>query len=160
MKTVEQFLQENGIDYILKEHPAVFTCQEAKEHCCDVQGVGSKNLFLRDDKKKRYFLVVLPSEKRADLKNLAEIFGVKKISFASDEDLKQKLGLEPGGVSIFGLLNDEDVEVELYMDREFYEAGLVHFHPNRNTASIEISKEMLKKFLDLIKHHLNVIDIA
>jgi Ala-tRNA(Pro) deacylase len=160
MKNVEGFLKEKGIDYKLHEHPAVFTCEEAKEHCSHVPGAPSKNLFLRDDKKRRYFLVIVNSNKRVNLKELGEILGIKRLSFASDKDLMEKLGLEPGSVSIFGLLNDEDNEVELFIDSEFYEEPVVHFHPNRNTASVELSNEMLQRFLKSIEHEANIVELS
>ncbi len=158
MKNAEEFLKGNNIEYELYEHPAVFTCEEAEKHCLDIPGVASKNLFLRDDKKERYFLFILSSEKRADLKKLAQHFQVKRLSFGNADELKAKLGLEPGSVSIFGLLNDLEAKVELFMDRAFYESGSVHFHPNRNTASVVLSHEMLEKFLGLIDHEVKVID--
>ncbi len=159
MCEVEKFLKENEINYTLKEHPPVFTCEEAEKHCSHVSGAASKNLFLRDDKKRRYFLVVVDSKKRIDLKALGEIFGLKRLSFASDNDLKEKLGLEPGAVSVFGLLNDSDNNVELFIDREFYEQPVVNFHPNRNTASVELKKDMFDKALKAMGHEVNVIEI-
>lgn len=160
MKSVEEFLKANNIEHIIHEHPAVFTCEEAQRYCSNVPGVASKNLFLRDDKKRRYFLVILDSKKKADLKNLAKILDIKRVSFANDDELKEKLGLEPGSVSIFGLLNDKNVEVELFIDKDFYESSVVNFHPNRNTASVELKKEMLEKFLNTIEHKVNIIDIS
>lgn len=160
MQKVESFLKEKDIDYKLYNHPAVYTCDEAQKHCSHVPGIASKNLFLRDDKKKKYFLVIMSSDKRADLKQLGELVGVKRITFASDNDLKEKLGLEPGAVSIFGLLNDDSCGVELFLDKEFYEQSTVNFHPNVNTASVELSHEMLDKFLNSIDHEINIIDIS
>lgn len=159
MKEVEDFLKSEGIEYVLYEHPAVYTCQEAEKHCSHVPGVASKNLFLRDDKKRRYFLVVLSSEKMVNLKQLGEVLGVKRLTFASDQDLKDKLGLEPGAVSIFGLLNDEDFEVELFIDMEFYDQDVVNFHPNRNTASVELKNNMFRKVLKSLQHEHNVIEL-
>jgi Ala-tRNA(Pro) deacylase len=159
MKIVEDFLKENKIDYVVHEHPAVLTCEEAKEHCSHVPGVASKNLFLRDEKKQRYFLVILDASKRADLKKLGEIFAAKRLSFANEVELKEKLGLEPGSVSLFGILNDKKKEVELYIDSDFYDESVVNFHPNRNTASVELSREMLKKVLDCLEHKSNIVEI-
>ena len=159
MKEVEDFLKNESIEYVLHEHPPVYTCEEAKKHCSHVPGVASKNLFLRDDKKRRYFLVVLSSEKRVNLKQLSEVLGVKRLTFASDQDLKAKLGLEPGAVSIFGLLNDKDVEVELFIDMNFYEQSVVNFHPNRNTASVELKNEMFNKALKSLQHEYNIVEL-
>ena len=160
MTNVEEFLKEKNIDSILHEHPAVFTCEEAEKYCANVPGVASKNLFLRDEKKQRYFLVILDAKKRADLKKLGEIFQAKRLSFGNPDELKQKLGLEPGAVSLFGILNDEKGEVELYIDKDFYEQPVVNFHPNRNTASIELTNKMLQKFLGVIGQKVNIVEIV
>ena len=160
MKNVEEFLKNNNIEYVLHEHPAVYTCEEAQKYCSHVPGVAAKNLFLRDDKKRRYFLVILGSKKRVDLKSLGEVFGIKRLSFASDKDLKEKLDLDPGAVSLFGLLNDENNDVELYIDRDFYEKPVVNFHPNRNTASIELSNNMFRESLKALNHEFNVTELA
>ena len=159
MTNVEDFLKLKGIKYVLHEHPAVYTCEEAEKYCGNMQGLACKNLLLRDKKGRRYFLVVLPATKRTDLKKFAKIVGVSKVSFASSEDLMEKLGLEAGAVSPFGLLNDKKNEVEIYTDKNVYSANIVSFHPNRNTASLELSKEMFRKFLQSIENLNKVIDL-
>ncbi len=159
MQNVEDFLKKNEVEYILHEHPAVFTCEESAKYCSHIPGVSSKNLFLRDEKKQRYFLVILDSKKRADLKKLGEIFEAKRLSFANENDLNEKLGLKPGAVSLFGILNDAEKGVEVYIDEDFYEEPIVTFHPNRNTASVELSKEMLHKFIESVEHKVSVVKI-
>lgn len=176
MQEVLDFLNSHEIEFVLHEHPAVFTCAEAEEHCGDIPGLACKNLLLRDSKKRRYLLVLLPAEKRVDLKALSQVVG-DKLSFASADDLMAKLGLEVGSVSPFGLLNDPGfkealhaeaastlrsaacVEVELFVDREVYEADIVSFHPNRNTATLEISHDAFLKFLDVIPHDAKILDV-
>ncbi len=158
MANVEQFLKDNQIEYISHEHPAVYTCEEAEKYCGHIPGLASKNLLLKDQKGRRCFLIVLPANKKADIKKISEIVGEKKLSFASAETVKAKLGLEPGAVSPFGLLNDKKKEIEVYIDKDIYEADKVSFHPNRNTATIELSNEMFRKFLELIDHKINIID--
>ena len=118
---VEEFLKKNNIEYILHEHDAVFTVQEAEECCGDIPGIPCKNLFLRDKKRRRYFLFILPSEARANFEEIAEIVGEKKISFANETDLMNILGLERGAVSPFGLINDTDKRVELYVHKDVYD---------------------------------------
>ena len=156
---VEKFLQTNQIEYVLHEHPAVYTCQEAEKYCGHIPGLACKNLLLKNKKASRYFLLVLSAVKRADLKKISEMLGEGKISFASTEALHQKLGLEPGAVSPFGLLNDKNHEIEVYIDQEVYDALIVSFHPNRNTASLELTGEMFRKFLQIIGYKINVIDL-
>ena len=159
MTHVEDFLKSHNIQYALHEHPAVSTCEEAEKYCGNIPGLACKNLLLRDKKGKRYFLVVLPAKKRSDLKEFAEIVGEGKVSFASPEALLEKLGIEKGAVSPFGLLNDTKHEVEVYVDREVYNADVVSFHPNRNTASLELSGEMFHKFLRAIENKIKIIDL-
>ena len=159
MENVEDFLKSKEIEYILHEHPAVYTCEEAEKYCGNVPGLACKNLLLRDKKGKRYFLAVLPAAKRTDLKKFANIVGEGKVSFASPEALMEKLGLEPGAVSPFGLLNDKKHEVEVYVDSEVYNSEIVSFHPNRNTASLELSGKMFHKFLQSIDNPNNVIEL-
>lgn len=158
MINVEDFLKSQGIKYVLHEHPAVFTCQDAEKYCGNVPGLACKNLLLRDKKGQRFFLVILPANKRSDLKKFAQTVGESKLSFASPTVLMDKLGLEPGAVSPFGLLNDQKCEVEVYIDSQVYNAEIVSFHPNRNTASVALSRDMFRKFLESIKNSYQVID--
>lgn len=158
MVDVEQFLQSHGIAYVLHEHPAVFTCEDAEKYCGTVPGLAGKNLFLKNKKSTRYFLVILPADKRADLKHIAQVVGEQKVSFASPEALREKLGLEPGSVSPFGLLNDADAGVEVFIDREVADAEIVNFHPNRNTASLELTQKMFQIFLTTLKHVVKILD--
>ena len=159
MTNVEDFLTSRGIEYILHEHPAVYTCEEAEKYCGDIPGISCKNLVLKSKKSGRHFLVVLPADKRANLKKIGEIVGDKQITFASPEALFDKLGLEPGSVSPFGLLNDKDHEVEVCIDQKVYHAKIVSFHPNRNTASLELSGEMFRKFLQNLKNKIKILDL-
>ena len=100
-----------------------------------------------------------PAKKQTDLKKFAELVDEKKVSFASSESLKEKLGLEPGSVSPFGLFNDIERSVEVYIDSEVYNAKTVSFHPNVNTATLELSKNMFHRFLQTIGHDVEVVDL-
>lgn len=145
---VEDFLTHHGIEFRVHEHPAVQTCEELAQY--GVPGLACKNLFLRDQKKTRYMLVVLPAAQKTDLKKLAEQVGDKKLSFVNPETMMQKLGVEPGAVSPFGLLNNTERDIELWIDREVMDAPVVHFHPNRNTASLVLTGEMFGQYLNVI----------
>jgi Ala-tRNA(Pro) deacylase len=148
IEKTEKYLQENGIEYQMFHHPAVFTCAEAAEHCQNIPGVPGKNLFLRDEKKKRIILYSLPAAKKVDLKKLASSNGIKKLSFGSPELLKEKLDLIPGAVSPLGLINDEKHSVEFWVDKDILEAPLVNFHPGDNSASVVFSGEMFEKLVN------------
>ena len=156
MKQVLIFLKENNIQYILHKHPAVFTCAEAELHTGNIPGLACKNLFLRNRKKSRYFLLVLPASMPTNLKAFGSAVGEKSISFASSDVLYEKLGLAPGSVSPFGLINDPKLSVELFIHPSISDAPIVTFHPNVNTATLELTQEMFRKYLDVIGHSANV----
>ena len=163
MHSVESYLKNHHIDYILHEHPAVFTCEEAEKYCSHIPGLPCKNLLLRNDKrndkKRAYYLCILPAYKRADMKQIAAIVGEKSVSFASAEKLEEFLGLTPGAVSPFGLINDKTNSVQILIDRDVWESEIVSFHPNRNTASLELTGEMFRNFLNGRDNNHKVIDI-
>lgn len=159
MTDVEAFLHEHGITFTRHDHPAVFTCEDSERLGIHLPGIHSKNLFLKNRKKTRFFLVTIPAEKRADLKKLGILFGEKDLSFGSPEQLKEKLGLTPGSVSPFGLINDKLKEIEIYLDSDVANAGIVNFHPNINTASLELTKEMFQKFFTSLDRKYEIIEI-
>eukprot|EP00992_Anisonema_acinus_P012186 TRINITY_DN7955_c1_g1_i1.p1 TRINITY_DN7955_c1_g1~~TRINITY_DN7955_c1_g1_i1.p1 ORF type:complete len:161 (-),score=8.04 TRINITY_DN7955_c1_g1_i1:75-557(-) len=158
MKNVETFLTEKEIDYTLYEHVAVYTCEEIKEHCGNLPGVVAKNLFLKNRKGTRYFLVVLPADKQANIKKIGAFLGAKDLTFVNAETLYEKLQLEPGAVSPFGLLNDLNAEIELCLDRALTLPEALCFHPNRNTASLVIAQTMFQKFLTTLNHKIHLLD--
>ncbi len=141
-------LKELGIDYEKHEHPPVYTVAEAQEHWEDIRGSHVKNLFMRDEKGKKHFLVIMPHDKKLDMKDLQQKMGTSKLSFASERRLEKYLGLTTGSVSLFGILNDEDNEVEVIIDSDLLEGELINFHPNVNTATLTISTGDMKRFLE------------
>jgi len=145
----------HGIPFIIHEHPAVFTCEELAQY--HLSGLACKNLFLRDQKKKRYMLAVLPADQITDLRKLAGQVGDKKLSFVNPEMLMEKLGVEPGAVSPFGLLNNTTRDVELWLSPDVLEAKVLHFHPNRNTASLELNQQQFRDFLALSNLEFRVL---
>ncbi len=155
---VEDYLKLKNIVYIVHEHPAVYTCEEAEKHCSDIPGLACKNLFLRGKKSGQYFLIILPAEKRAELKRI-ELLIEEKITFASPDDLMEKLGLEPGSVSPFGLINDSEHEIIVLIDQDVYSSEIVGFHPNRNTATLELSRDMFHNFLESLENKILVVDL-
>ena len=102
--------------------------------------------------------MILPAAKKTDLAKLGESLGERKLSFVNPETLKEKLGVEPGAVSPFGLLNNSQNDVELWMDREVMEAPVLHFHPNRNTASLELTQESFQSYLKGVKNRVSILD--
>jgi len=148
MKDIYQILDNIGIKYDKREHPAVFTCEEADRYYDESMGGKSKNLLLRNKKGTSHYLIILQSDKKLDLKKLESLLGESKLSFASEERMMKYLGLTPGSVSPFGLINDEQKAITVVVDNELWTFPKLHFHPNINTASLVISSEDFKKFLD------------
>ncbi len=147
-KKLYDLLDKLGIAYTRHEHPPVYTVDEAKAYWQDIPGVHCKNLFLRNSKGNRHFLVILEQSKRVDLKQLAEKTAAGKLSFASANRLEKYLGLETGAVSPFGLINDLNKEVEVVLDKDLLQSDRVNFHPNVNTATLTLSFADFKRFLD------------
>lgn len=146
MTDIYQILSELSIPYTRYDHPAVFTVEEAEKICGSIPVTHTKNLFLRNRKGDKYFLVVINATKRADLKQLETLLG-EKISFASPERLQQYLGVVPGSVTLLGLVNDLNKEVSIIIDQELWDNEVVGVHPLVNTATLGIKKQDLEKFL-------------
>ena len=144
---VYEVLERLGISYVRHEHPPVFTVDEAEKHWGSITGAHCKNLFLRNKKGNRQYLIILESSKNADLKALTKQLGEDRLSFASAERLMRYLGLEAGAVSPFGLINDSNKEVQVVVDRDLKTVQRVNFHPNVNTATVRIDFADFEKFL-------------
>ena len=138
-------LDKLNIKYNMQEHKAVYTVEEMQEIFLDMEGIGCKNLFLKDAKK-NLFLYTLPEDKRADLKTLPEKINSKRLSFANENDLQTYLGLIPGAVTPLGIINDKEQKVTVVLDKEL-KNNKVLIHPNRNTATISIKYDDLIKFI-------------
>jgi Ala-tRNA(Pro) deacylase len=141
-------LRELGIEYTRHEHPAAATVEEAEIYWADVDATHCKNLFLRNQKGNRHYLVVLVALKKADLKGVADQIGDGKLSFASAERLMRHLGLTPGSVSPFGLINDRHRAVRVVLDRDLKTAARLSFHPNINTVTFTVAASDFTRFLD------------
>jgi Ala-tRNA(Pro) deacylase len=146
-KPVFAALDALGIAYETFEHPPVFTGEDADRYWSSIDATPVKNLFLRNKKGDREYLVILGIEKRADLKQLVKIIGDDRFSFGSAERLMQTLGLTPGSVSPFGLINDSGRTVRVVIDADLRRADRLIFQPNINTARVTISFSDLEKFL-------------
>lgn len=148
MNKVFQVLDDLQIDYQLIDHPPVMTCEEADEFHKPEQGGRSKNLFLRNRKGDKHYLVIIESHKQVDLKSLATKLNESKLSFASKERLETHLKLKAGSVSPFGLINDEEHEVIVVLDEDLLKHDKLHYHPNVNTQTVVLSTEDLLRFLE------------
>jgi Ala-tRNA(Pro) deacylase len=144
---VYEALEALGIAYSRTEHPPVFTVEEAVEHWRGIAGAHCKNLFVRNKKGNRHYLIIAEHLKKVDLNALAKKLEDDRLSFASDERLARYLGLQAGEVSPFGLLQDGQREVIVVVEADLKNAAFVNFHPNVNTATIGITFADFEKFL-------------
>lgn len=158
-KKVYDILEELNISYEKREHPPVYTCEEAKKFTADMKGIHTKNLFLRNKKGNKHYLIVLEDSKTLNIKEFGIKIGEKNISFASKERLMKYLGLTPGGVSIFGLVNDEMNFVKLILDNSILKSEYVNVHPNINTATVNLSVSDLKKFIEWSGNNIEIMDV-
>jgi len=156
---IYQFLADHDIEYERHDHPAVFTCEQAERLVPDMPAAKTKNLFLRDRKGRRHFLVVVGYEKAVDLKALTPLLGVRKLGFASPERLKRYLGVDAGSVSILGLMNDADQAVEVIVDEGLWGAEAFRCHPLVNTSTLAISRDDIQRFLQITGHQVRILDV-
>ncbi|MBF4691799.1 prolyl-tRNA synthetase associated domain-containing protein [Fusibacter ferrireducens] len=136
------------IHYKVYEHPPVYTVDDVDKLSLEFEGTGCKNLFLKDNKGKKHFLVVLEDHKRVDLNLLSKNHDLGRIGFASENRLMKYLGLLPGSVSPFGIINDTNAEVIVIVDKALLSEELLTFHPNINTATVELKTTDFVKFLE------------
>lgn len=144
---VLEVLQILGISYLRYEHPPVFTVEQAEVHWQGISGGHCKNLFLRNKKGNHHYLVILEASKNADLRTLTNKLCEDRLSFGSPERLKRHLGLEPGAVSPFGLINDRGKDVVVVIDEDLKKEERLNFHPNVNTATLNLAFSDFEKFL-------------
>jgi len=154
---IKQYLEEKNIPFEWVEHKAVFTIEEMEELGLESMEETAKNLFLRDQKGKRHFLIVIRADKQANLKELGEKLAIGKLSFASEERLEKYMGLKKGAVSPLGVLNDENCAVEVFFDEDFLKMEKIGVHPNDNTASVYLKTEDL---LSVIRDHGNSLTVV
>jgi Ala-tRNA(Pro) deacylase len=158
-KPVVERLNALGIAFERYEHPAIATAAEGEVHWAGIDAVHCKNLFLRNQKGTRHYLVILAATKRADLRAVADQIGDGKLSFASADRLMKYLGVTPGSVSPFGLIHDHNQHVRVYLDRELKLAPRISFHPNINTATLVLSFGDFERFLQACDNVVRYIDV-
>lgn len=153
---IYELLISKGIQYEITEHKAVFNMAELADVELPYSEADAKNLFVRDDKKRQYYLITIHGNKRVNLKEFRKNYGTRPLSFASAEDLMSLLKLTPGSVTPFGILNDDDRVVEFYLDSDFCD-GLIGCHPNDNTATIWLKTNDL---IALVEEHGNLVHVV
>jgi Ala-tRNA(Pro) deacylase len=146
-KELYELFQKLDIRFEYHEHPPLSTIEDAKIHWKDYNSGRCKNIFFRNHKGDRHYLVILEHLRQLDIKDLEKRLRQGKLTFASDKRLKKYLGVEPGSVTPFGLINDKEKNVYLFIDEKLKDYNRLTFHPNINTASLVISKSDFLKFL-------------
>jgi Ala-tRNA(Pro) deacylase len=156
---IYDFLTEHMIAYERIDHPPVYTVDDVHRLTPDLPGSKTKNLFLRDKKGMRHFLVVMPADKRIDLKALPEVLASSKVSFGSPARLMKHLGVEPGSVSLLAILNDTEIVVEVFIDEALWNSDAFQFHPLVNTSTLVLSKAGIESFLKALGHAFQIVNI-
>lgn len=159
-KIVYEMFDKLGIVYKKYEHKAVYTIEEAKELNIDMPGRHCKNIFICDRKKRSFFLIILPEDKKLDFRIIENKLSYKGLRFAPEEMLHKYLGVEAGSVTPFGLINDIGKKVEVIVDKDIITADYVSFHPNVNTSTVTIAVEDFNKFLQWCENKLRYIDLS
>ncbi|MGD0753626.1 MAG: prolyl-tRNA synthetase associated domain-containing protein [Bacteroidales bacterium] len=147
-KELYLLFEKLNIQFEYHEHPPLATIEDAKVHWKNYNSGRCKNIFFRNHKGDKHYLVILEHLRQLNIRDLEKRLKQGKLTFASDLRLKKYLGIEPGSVSPFGLINDSQKNVHLFIDEKLNEFDRLTFHPNINTASLVISKDDFLKFLE------------
>jgi Ala-tRNA(Pro) deacylase len=156
---LDAFLRTHGLAPPLHRHPPVMTVNEAARLLPALPGARTKNLFLRDGKGTRHFLVTVPGNRVVDLRALGTAIGAGRLGFASPERLRKHLGIAPGAVSLLALCNDTAHAVEFVIDAVLWQASAVQAHPLINTATMVMAHADLVRFLAASGHTPRVLDV-
>ena len=154
---ISAHLAAHGIEYVRHDHPPVFTCEEEKAHVPESGSLRTKNLFLRDRRGKRHLLLVTSCARTVSIAAFAEVAGADRLSFASPARLQRYLGVEPGSVTVLGLVHDPAHAVEAFIDADVWAAPAIHAHPLRNDATLVLTHDALVRFLASTGHRAQVV---
>lgn len=156
---VFDYLHQAGIPYEWYEHPEAPTIEIARQYWRNDGSKHCKNLFFRNHKGNRHYLVVFDCDQQLAIHDLEHRLHQGKLSFASEQRMERYLGLRPGSVSPFGLINDTENHVHLFLDSTLKNQPSLSFHPNDNTATVVISREAFQHFLDICGNSYEYIDL-
>jgi len=159
MTDIYKFLDDHQIEYERYDHPPVFTVEDVYRLVPPLKAAKTKSLFLRNAKGLRHFLVIVRGEKMVNLKALPDILKSSRLRFGSPDRLKKYLGVDPGSVSLFATVNDNNKCVETIIDSDLWESDAFQFHPLVNTSTLVISRDNIQRFLDKTGHDSQLLDI-
>ncbi len=158
-KELYKTLQLLNIKFDYYEHPPAPTIEEAKKYWKDIEATHCKNLFFRNHKGDKHYLVVFDHRHQLSIHELEKRLKQGKLSFASEQRMLKYLGVQPGSVSPFALINDTENHVHVFFDQHLLNSTRISFHPNINTASIVIQFSDLLKFMDFVKNSYEFIKL-
>ncbi len=156
---VYEYLKQIDIPFEYYEHPEAPTIEIAAQYYRGENTTLCKNLFFRNHKGNRHYLVIMDSTQAMDIHSIEKMLHQGKLSFASPERMMKYLGVRPGSVSLFTLVNDVNHEVTLFVDKGLLKAEKVSFHPNDNTASLVITRQDMLKFIEHIGNTYEFLDL-
>ena len=155
---IYDFIKNKNVWYEITEHKAVFNMDELSEIEIPYPEYDAKNLFVRDDKKRNYYLITVKGNKRIDLKEFRNNNNTRPLSFASEQDLMSIMNLIAGSVTPLGLLNDNELKVIFYLDKDFLNGKqIIGVHPNDNTATLWLK---VTDLIDIIQEHGNQVNVV
>ena len=157
-EAVKEYLAQLGISYQTVEHPAVFTTEDADKYIEGLEGVRTKTMFMTDKKKKHFYLLIMDDNKRLDFREFQELIDAKGVKMASPETLMLKMGVIPGVVSVFNLLNNKDKDVQVYFDHDIMSEKTMTFHPNMNTETIFVATPDILKFVESLGYDYQILN--
>ena len=141
-----ELLSAKNLDFQIYDHDPLFTVEDSAKLRGEINGAHTKNLFLKN-KKNKFFLLSCDENTKVDLKKFSKSIGAKNLSFANEVYLEQFLGIKPGSVSPYALLNDKDNKVEFYLDEKLFRSELINYHPLINKTTISIKTSEFVNFL-------------
>ena len=156
---VKEKLDELGISFDLVEHPPAFTTEQADSYIEGLEGVRTKSMFLTNKKKTQYYLLIMDDQKSLDMDLFKDLVSANRIRMASADSLFEKMELPPGTVSPFGLLNNEEKDIQVYFDKDIVSEDIMTFHPNTNEKTIFVATRDLFKFLTHLGYDYQILEL-
>lgn len=157
---IKELLDNKGYDYILLEHPPVESAEDAEESVKGYEAVRTKTFFLTNKKNRQYYMIALDVDTEVSMKEFDTIFEEKNMHFSSAEKMYNKIGLKPGSVSIFGLLNNEEKDVKVILDKALFAKDKVCFHVGDNTRTGIFYGEDIKAFVKDLAYNYTIMDFS
>ena len=156
---VKEKLDELGISFDMVEHPPAFTTEQADSYIEGLEGVRTKTMFLTNKKKTQYYLLIMDDQKSLDMDLFKDLVSANRIRMASSDSLFEKMQLPPGTVSPFGLLNNEEKDIQVYFDKDIVSEDIMTFHPNTNEKTIFVATQDLFKFLTHLGYDYQILEL-